>query len=376
MEPFKEKFSAHLIERMAHTFRQKTSTFDVEAFIALAMHNLDALELKQRSEQITAALVTCLPEDYIESVELMLSTMVPMKNPDAVDEDSTFGLHSWAMMPMCDVIVVKGLEDENNFDFSLNALFSMTKRFSAEFAIRPFLHAYTERTLDALSARSNDPSHHVRRLISEGTRPRLPWGMQLKKFVNTPELILPLLTQLRDDTSEYVRRSVANNLNDIAKDHPDKVAEVASDWSKKASKERQKMIKHACRTLLKKGHPGVLSLYGYHPPKLKTTTLSLDNDKIKIGESLALSLTLHSSSQRSQQLLIDYVVYHQKANGTLQPKVFKWKSVKLAPNDVCEYTKNHSFKVVTTRKYHHGPHQVALLINGVELALTSFELIK
>ncbi len=375
MEPFKNKFSVEVIEHMGHTFSQICSAFEKKLFVELASNQLDNLELKQRSEQITQALLACLPSDYDTAIEAILNSLAPMRTLNDVDDEAGFGLHGWAIMPICDVVVALGINNDDRFEVSLDTLFCLTMRFSAEFAIRPFLHDNPEKTLEVLNTRLNDPSHHVRRLISEGTRPRLPWGMRLPKFIEQPKLVLPILKKLRDDPSEYVRRSVANNLNDIAKDHPNMVAGLATEWSKGANPNRNKLIKHACRTLLKQGHPTVLSLYGYLPAELKSAKLQLNKNKLHIGDSICLYLNLLSSSKKNQKLLVDYIVYHQKANGSLQPKVFKWRTIELSPNASIELSKEHSFKPVTTRKYYQGLHKIAVLINGKEFESTSFELV-
>ena len=191
----------------------------------------------------------------------------------------------------------------------------MTKLFSSEFGIRYLLIKHQSQSLEILKSWLNDPCRHVRRLISEGTRPLLPWAMQLVELKQTPDLVLPLLKRLRDDESEYVRRSVANHLNDISKNHPDWVAEVIADWFQVSSPNRQKLLKHAARTLIKQGHPATLSVFGFGDTSKLDVSLVLDKQKMKLGETICLRLTINNRSEQINQLLIDYVVYHKKANG-------------------------------------------------------------
>jgi len=219
-----------------------------------------------------------------------------------------------------------------------------------------------------------DPNVHVRRLISEGTRPRLPWGMRLPAFVHNPAPVIALLEALKDDTSEYVRRSVANNLNDIAKDHPDLVAEIAHDWMARASDERKKLIRHALRTLIKQGHPEALKALGYGPPQVALDHLKIETAKVAFGTPLTFHMSLSATGDQEQKLVIDYVIHHQKANGTTSPKMFKWKNINLKPPEALKATRNHPIRKITTRTYYPGPHHLEIFINGISYAYQTFEL--
>jgi len=228
-EPFKTFFNEHLIHDMGAELVKAWPGFDHEEFVASATNNLDKLELKARSAQITDALATCLPDDFEQAAEIMRASLAP---PDA-DALAGNGITGWAIMPMTHYVGLHGL---GHFDISMTLFREMTKRFSAEFDIRHFLLEEPDRTLRVLRRWTCDSDHHVRRLVSEGTRPRLPWAMRLPAFIEDPAPVLPLLEALRDDKEEYVRRSVANNLNDIAKDHPDLVARLAEQWLVDADK--------------------------------------------------------------------------------------------------------------------------------------------
>jgi 3-methyladenine DNA glycosylase AlkC len=251
----------------------------------------------------------------------------------------------------------------------------LTQRLTAEFGIRPFLDRLPDPTLAILSQWVKDPSEHVRRLVSEGTRPRLPWGMQLKGFISNPAATLHLLEALKDDPSEYVRRSVANHLNDMAKDHPDFVCEVARRWWKDAGMERRKTIRHALRTLVKQGHKEALAILGYETVKVRVTGMRLEPAFVAIGGKLSMEVELVLSEGQASQVVLDYAIHYHKANGTQRPKVFKWTTQTLKPGETCLLRKQHAFVVVTTRTLYPGPHAVEIFVNGESLAKAGFLLV-
>jgi len=213
----------------------------------------------------------------------------------------------------------------------------------------------------------------VRRLVSEGTRPRLPWGIRLQCFIREPEACLPLLEALRDDPSEYVRRSVANHLNDIAKDHPDLLARIAADWWQGAPAPRQKLLRHALRTLLKQGHPGALAVVGHRPIAWHDAALEILKSKVSVGDKLAFRFA-GRMAEVPEALRLDYAIHHMKANGQTRPKVFRWKHQPTVTDRQWEGTREHSFKIVTTRRYYPGRHELDIIANGQVVARGTFEL--
>lgn len=357
---------------MGEQFALAWPDFDRAGFISAATNNLEALELKQRSDQITDAMATYLPAEFEKAATIMLASLAPDDEHDFNRRQaSPSGLSGWAVMPMANYV---GLYGPGYFDISMQLFKEMTKRSSSEFGIRFLLLKEPLRTLSVLKEWTSDPNMHVRRLVSEGTRPRLPWGMQLPAFIEDPTPLLPLLEALKDDDEEYVRRSVANNLNDIAKDHPDLVAEIAGKWLKDASKDRQRLIKHACRTLIKQGHKGTLAALGFGPPRIDIKQLTILTPRVLFGNDLEFELSLASTSKRSQRLIIDYAIHHQKANGRTTAKVFKWKTITLeAQANHCAIRK-HAIRKITTRTYYPGTHSVEILINGVSCGREDFEL--
>jgi len=259
-------------------------------------------------------------------------------------------------------------------DLGLQALHAITQRFSAEFAIRPFIAAHPDKVFPILHRWTQDPSAHVRRLVSEGSRPRLPWGLQLKALVADPAPTAPLLLALQDDASDYVRRSVANHLNDIAKDHPARVVAWVQQHLKDAPTERRALLRHASRTLVKLGHAGMLKAWGLGQPLKGSLVLSLSPTHITLGQSLQMDVSITSSTRRAQNLVVDYAVHHVKADGALSPKVFKGWNLVLAPGETRALRKAHPVRPITTRRYHAGRHVLDLRVNGQVLAEAPFEL--
>jgi len=249
-----------------------------------------------------------------------------------------------------------------------------TQRFSAEYAIRPFVERYPKEIFKRLNKLAGHKSPHVRRMCSEGVRTRLPWGIKLKALIEDPAPIWQILEQLRDDPELYVQKSVANNINDIAKDHPEDVVKTLKSWKKGATPQREWIIKHALRTLIKDGHPKALELVGYGAPDKIKATLSVSPKTTSIGSSVALEVELKSSAKKPQELMVDYAVHYVRKNGSGSPKVFKWKSVSLAAGESVSLSKKHSMKATTIRALYPGEHVVEVQVNGKRLARTSFKL--
>lgn len=374
-EPFKNFFNEQIIRTMAGHLTRVAPEVDGDGFVAFCLDGLDDLELKQRSDRIVDALERVLPEDFETAASILTASLDPATDlsVDAADGvPSAAGIRGWAVMPMADYVARRG---QDHLAVSLNALKEMTMRFSAEFAIRPFLVNHESDVLKVLRVWAGDDSQHVRRLVSEGTRPRLPWGMRLPKFAADPAPILPLLEALKDDTEDDVRRSVANNLNDIAKDHPDLVAGIAAEWMQDATPERKRLIRHALRSLIKAGHPDALMVLGYGPPEIDVVRFAVLTEQVRLGGALEFEIELTSTSDVDQPLIIDFVIHHTKANGKTSPKVFKWKTTEIKPGATLFDRKRHPVRPVTTRRYYSGVHWVELLINGQIFGGGDFQLV-
>jgi 3-methyladenine DNA glycosylase AlkC len=362
----KDGLDAKAIDRLAVALLAADPSFDQATFKRRAKRGLEQLELKARVQHVIAALGVVLPADFRKALPVVVAASA--KLPAAAADDSLGGFALW---PLVDWVPVHGLE---HFDVSLAALRRLTSRFSAEFAIRPFLLADPPRAMATLATWLDDPSEHVRRLVSEGTRPRLPWGQQLPMFRADPTPVLALLVRLRDDPSEYVRRSVANNLNDMAKDHPALVISTAAAWWDGASPERQALVRHALRSLVKQGEAGALQVLGFATSPKVDVTLNLARQAVAIGESLAFELTVVSTARRTQKLVIDYVVHHQRAGGKLTTKVFKWRNLDLPAGASVTLAKAHAFVPRSVRRLYPGPHRLEVLVGGQVLGGHDFVL--
>lgn len=247
--------------------------------------------------------------------------------------------------------------------------------FSAEFAIRPFIEQHTDYTYTKLLEWCEHPSEHVRRLASEGSRPRLPWGMRLPQFIHNPEPLVAILQQLKADESLYVRRSVANNLNDISKDNPEWMINLCRNWLDDKHTHTDWIVKHALRSLVKAGDVRVFPLLGYAAvADVVASDIKLNKKRVVMGDSITFSCAL-TAANHTQNVVVDYVVYFMKANGKLAPKVFKLKNIALAANETVVIEKSYSFKPITTRRYYAGAHQLAIQVNGKEVVRTDFKLV-
>ena len=365
-EPFKNKFNAEMIALMGDHLQRAWPDFDTIGFGNMCRDGLKNLELKERIARISEALGEFLPEDNFEhTVSIMRDSLAPYNT------NWEQGITGWGTLPLNHYISTHGLK---NFDTSMTFFKESTSHFSAEFDIRFFLLDNQERTLDLLRTWTKDPNYHIRRLVSEGTRPRLPWAKKLQPFIDDPSPIFPLLVTLRDDEEEYVRRSVANNLNDIAKDHPDLVSGIAKEWLKGADKNREGLVRHACRTLIKQGHKPTLEALGYAEPNVVLEALNIKTPRVEFSGALEFEIAVRSTSGKPQKLIIDYAIHHLKANGRTSPKVFKWKNMTLKANGVLSSSRRHAIKPITTRTYYNGEHAVEILINGVSLSKKIFEL--
>lgn len=342
--------------------------FEPARFVNTVLPRLPALGLNERNYLIRDALHAQLPADFPRAATLLVQSLGPECPPEGSESYAGF-----YVMSLCAYVAEYGLDHPRE---ALAALREMTTRFSAEFAIRPFLDHHTELTLATLRTWARDPHPQVRRLVSEGSRPRLPWGSRLHRFVKDPRPTLALLELLKEDEVLYVRRSVANHLNDIAKDHPDRVVTTLRRWQKSRHPGTRWLVKHALRTLLKQGHPDALALLGYPADaKVALQKLSVTPRRIRTGDAITFSFTVMSQADRPQALMIDYVLHYRKANGRTAPKVFKLTTCTLPARDRTTVEKRHSFRPIGIRPYYPGQHAVEIQVNGQSLGRTTFRLL-
>lgn len=372
-EPFKNLINPALVQRAAGHLARVEPAFDAGRFVRQACAGLEALEMKARAMQIADALEAALPVEFEHAAAAIEAALAPAPDHERLGELvlSDAGLAGWILWPVGEFVARRGLSHP---DRALAALAEITQRFTAEFAIRPFIVAHPALVFETLSRWARHPSAHVRRLASEGSRPRLPWGLQLKALIADPSPTLPLLAALQDDPSEYVRRSVANHLNDIAKDHPALVVDWVERHLPGASAERRALLRHASRTLVKRGDRRMLAAWGLGSSFKGEAQLTVAPRRVRVGERLTLSLALTSHAARAQSLAIDYLVHHVKADGATSAKVFKGWVTTLPARGALQLAKTHSLRPVTTRRYHPGRHVVEVQVNGRIVAADEFML--
>ena len=331
------------------------------------MARLLDLELKARIDWIAEVLAGHLPKPFPEAAACLQRALPPPLDPTRTDDD--FG--DFIFAPFGAFVAAHGL---GHVDIALATLREITMRFSMEDAIRTYLDAEPDRTLDLMEDWARDENYHVRRLVSEGTRPRLPWSVRL----DLPEgRVMAFLDHLHADPTRYVTRSVANHLNDIAKDAPDRVVEALSRWQaegRQDPKELDWLTRHALRTMIKAGHPGAMAMLGFHPDPDATVRLDLLTDEVRIGEALKFRVSAETGSRAA--LLIDYAIDFVKANGTTAPKVFKLKTLTVRSGKPATVEKTHRLMGnATTYTLYPGTHRVTLQINGQPGPTATFELL-
>lgn len=364
--PFKLKdiYSKTLLQEFAAITQREWPSFPVDPFLNAVFDKtwLD-LELKARTKHISTCLLAHLPQDFKAAVQVL--TDVSQRLTGDLEGKLAFEYGFVA-----DFLENFGVEQP---DIAIPAMEKITRLTSAEFAVRPYLIAYPDRMYGQMLEWSNHENTYVRRLASEGFRPRLPWGMGIPVLKKDPSPILPVLENLKKDPAETVRRSVANNLNDISKDHPDLVLNIAQKW-KGDNAETDWIVKHACRGLLKGAHPVALKLFGFETKAIRVNDLAVDK-KVKIGDRLNFSFQLVNASQKSEKVRIEYAIHYITATGKISKKVFKIKEKVMEMGEMENLVKNQRFENFTTRKHYPGQHTLEILVNGSVGASTSFEVI-
>lgn len=332
--------------------------FDRAAFLTTAADGIDALSIMERVRHIAAALVPALPTDYPAALDV-LRAMAPRLSG------------GFQAVAITDYVASQGLGD---FDASLAALADLTRYGTAEFAIRPFLAADTARTLAAMQRWTANDDEHVRRLASEGCRPRLPWAARVPALKADPTLGAPILEALKADPAVYVRKSVANHLNDIAKDRPDWLIERLASWSQ-GDPATKWIVRHALRTLIKAGDAQALALIGVeHGAEVAVRRFTVEPAMVRLGQQIVLAAELASTATKAQPLVIDYRIHYARAGGKTAAKVFKWKANDLAAGETAALSIRQTIRDFSTRRHHPGRHRIELIVNGQTMAETAFDL--
>ncbi len=364
---FKNWIQDNLFEKYLELLKssQKVSKKNLQQKILHLKKDFAKAELKTRVALIAEALHSTVLGSYPEQVNALIKALELKTHPR---------LSGFELWPLLHFIQSYGLQD---YKISIKTIEQLTPLFTGEFAIQPFFANAPKQTIVEATRWSLSKNHHVRRLASEGSRSRLPWGMRQSLFIENPQLTLPILENLKHDPELYVRKSVANHLNDLSKDHPEYVITLLKSWNKQSPTQHQDKIawitKQALRTLIKKGHPEALSLIGFSSKaQINLIEWTLHQRHLRIGEKLRFSLALKTPSKT--QLLIDYAIHYRKANGSHSPKVFKGSQRTCEAGILITLEKSHSFKPVTTRTLYPGLHYVELLINGKSYGKQSFTL--
>jgi len=364
----KDQFGASAPRAIAGMIRAVHADFPHDAFLRDALSGYEALSLTGRGFQIAEGLRKHLPADFPAAVDVLLASATQPH-----DHRASGGMAAFLYMPHLFFVARHGLD---HFEDSMRAQHALTQLFTAEYSIRAFLEKHPEATLARLREWTSDPSPHVRRLVSEGTRPRLPWAPRLRAFQKDPRAVLELLELLKDDPALYVRRSVANNLNDIGKDHPALLTAVAKRWLRGATPERRWIVGHALRSAVKRADAGALGALGYGgKAEVSLRKPSITPKRPKIGGSVTISFTLQNRGRKPQRVMADLVVHFVKARGT-GAKTFKLKALELASRSSVELRKKIGLRQLTTRKHYPGVHKVEALLNGRRVALGRFVLLR
>lgn len=358
MEPLKEMFNAAYYTRLAGAIHAVHPSLDTKAFLRDVQRGNAERELNARMRHTSLTLRAHLPADQRKAVEVLKEVAPRMPK-------------GYTALLYPDFIGVHGLDDP---DFSLEALKYFTPFGSSEFAVREFFRRDPAGTLKVMRKWAEDDNEHVRRLASEGSRPRLPWSFRLDAVMKDPKLTTPILERLREDPALYVRKSVANHLNDLSKDHPEHMLGLLTTWGL-AHPHTAWIAKHASRTLIKAGRPEALALFAFDTKaRLRVEDFTLQPARAKLGDTLELSFTLISEDKRTQRVVVDYAIHYRKSGGTTSRKVFKLKEVELEPKSSISISKCQLLVDLSTRKHHPGIHRVEVLANGRMVAEGRFEL--
>lgn len=361
-EPLKNRYNKAFVQDLSERLGRHTPQLDRSAFTHRILgRGWRSLELKARMSRISDTLAEHLGSDFEKNATVLTRVAQDYRSD---------GITGFEYMFLPEYIEKHG---QDYFKLSMRALSAMTETGSAEFAIRPFIVADADKTLRQMQRWSEHKNQHVRRLASEGCRPRLPWAMALPDLKKDPTPILPILLHLKSDPAEYVRRSVANNLNDISKDHPELVLEMAQDWLGESA-DTDWVVKHACRGLLKAGNPEALALFGWQSPdNIQLKNFMLSPGSVNFGDAVNFEFTL-SSKHPLGLLRLEYAIDFVKANGTSKRKVFKISESDRSEKSLT-VTRQHKIVPISTRRYYSGTHHLAVIVNGVELGQRSFELV-
>lgn len=361
----KDLYSQSFYNQLSIPLQTTIPGFDKKFFLnKIFIPAFKEYELKERMAHTAHVLHHFLPNDYTKAAPLLVQLIKAIKKEGPVASSIEY-----LFLP--EYIYLYGLD---HYKESVMAMEQVTQFISCEFAVRHFIVRYEEKMIPQMLRWSTHSNRHVRRLATEGSRPRLPWAMALPKLKKDPTPILPILENLKQDSCEVVRRSVANHLNDISKDNPDIVIAMAKKW-KNQSPETNAIIKHGLRSLLKAGHPEVLKYYQLNADSLTIDRFIVKNKKVKIGDYLEFEACITNTGKKKVTVRLEYAIHYLRNNGSLSKKVFKISEREMAAGDKWEIIRRQSFKLITTRAFYKGKQKVSMIINGSESNALSFELL-
>ena len=357
-ESLKDKYlNTDFFQQLSTDLKTAYPALNKKKFYQQCVTPLDTLELKQRLTHTTLTVARHLPDHYKQAINILYRFSEGL--------DNQFGY-----IFLSEFVSTFGKDD---FKTSIKALRDFTQYSSSEFAVREFLKLDFDLTIKHMLEWTGHENEHIRRLASEGSRPRLPWASKLPEIIDNPALSWPILNQLKNDDAKYVQKSVANHLNDISKDNPEWMLKRISTWNQESTNTVW-IIRHGCRSLIKKADPTTLALFNYYEPSLNLSAFKISKTSIKLGDSLEFSFMITSTSNQQQNIIIDYSIHYLKKNGQHLPKVFKLKTIKLDAFCNFKLSKSHRFQAMTTRKHYAGIHFIEITINGVNMTKRRFEL--
>jgi 3-methyladenine DNA glycosylase AlkC len=362
MAAFKDEVGARVAARLAAELAVAWPAFPRRRFTHRLPAELEPLELMARVRFLADRLAVTLPDAFADAADVLWRAL----------ESPTFT--GWMTLPCSAFVASRGIDEP---DVALPLLAGLTPRFSSEAALRPFLERHPPTTYEHLDRWVADDDEHVRRLVSEGTRPRLPWATRVRALLEDPTPNVPLLDRLVDDPSPYVRRSVANHLNDVAKDHPDLALDLARRWLGRGDAAAA-VVRHGLRGLVKAGDAAALDLVGATTgADIRLDALTVDPAQVAIGETAELSFTLTLDERHAgpADAVVDYRVHYVGARGVKAPKVFKLARRRLEPGHPVAVTRRHAFRDVSIRRIRPGPHTVDVQVNGRVLGSVTVDVV-
>jgi len=358
MDALKDMFNKAFYEHLATEINKIHKPFHTGNFVKDVIKNMEDLSLNQRMRNTSKNLKKHLPEDYGQSIEIMKKVIPQLKR-------------GYTTLVFPDFVGQYGLD---HIHISLEALAFFTRYGSSEFAIREFLKKDFKTTIQVMEKWAGNKNEHIRRLASEGSRPRLPWSFKLDEVIKNPAATKNILEKLKSDDTLYVKKSVANHLNDFSKDHPDYMLDLVGSWNLE-NPHTSWIVKHACRSLIKKGDQRSLQLFDFSKNvKIEVLNFTLGKSVLKLGDTLEFAFDMASTSKSAQKLAVDYAIHYVKKSSGLSPKVFKLKEVRLGPSESIHISKKQILKDFTTRKHYGGMHVLEIMVNGHIFVKHKFEL--